>query len=68
MSGQLHLGEIPFPNGLEEAVVANMRVLLCGGERVAASWKAVATCRLCRGNRGFDEAVDRRVLQESHIS
>lgn len=38
LSCQLHFGKIPLPNGLEEAVIANVRVLLCGGERVAASW------------------------------
>lgn len=66
MSCQLHLGEIPLPNGLEEAVIANMGVLLCGGERVAASRQAVAARRLCRGDWGFNKAVHRRVLQESH--
>lgn len=63
MSCQLHLGEIPLPNCLEEAVIANMGVLLRGGERVAASRQAVATRRLRRGDRGFNEAVNRRVLR-----
>ncbi|TNN51561.1 hypothetical protein EYF80_038250 [Liparis tanakae] len=30
MSCQLHLGKIPLPNGLEEAIIANMGQLLCG--------------------------------------
>lgn len=63
MSRQLHLGEIPLPDGLEEAVIANMRVFLCGGERIAASWQAVATRRFCWGDGGFNKAVHRRVLQ-----
>ena len=63
MPCQLHLGEIPLPNGLEEAVVADVGVLLRGGEGVAASRQAVATRRLCRGDRGFNEAVHRRVLR-----
>lgn len=63
MSRQLHLGKVPLPDGLEEPVVANVRVFLGGGEGVAASRQAVATCRLCRGSRGFGEAIDRRVLR-----
>lgn len=63
MSCQLHFGKIPLPNGLEEAVIANVRVLLCGGERVAASWQAVTTRGLCWGGLGFNKAVHRRVLQ-----
>lgn len=61
---QLHFGEISLANGLEEAVIANMGVLLCGGERVAASRQAVATRRLCRGHRGFHKAVHRGVLEK----
>lgn len=57
MSCQLHLGEIPLPNGLKEAVIANMGVLFSGGERVAASRQAVATGRLCRGDWGFNKAI-----------
>lgn len=68
MSCQLHLGEIPLPNGLEEAIIANVGVLLRGGERVATSRQAVATCRFCRGNWGFNKAIHRRVLQKSHTS
>ena len=68
MSCQLHLGKIPLPNGLEEAVIANMRMLLRGGERVATSWKAVSTCRLCRGDWGFNKAVHRWMLQKSQTS
>lgn len=63
MSCQLHFGKIPLPNGLEEAVIADVRVLLCGGERVAASWQAVTTRGLCWGGLGFNKAVHRRVLQ-----
>lgn len=63
MSCQLHLGEIPLPDGLEEAVIANMRLFLCRGERVAAAWQAVATRRLCWGDWGFNKAIHRRVLQ-----
>lgn len=66
MSCQLDLGKIPLADGLEEAVVADVGVILCGGERVAASRQAVATCRLCRRDRGVNEAIHRRVLQESH--
>lgn len=68
MSCQLHLGEISLPNGLEEAVIANVGMLLCGGERVATSRQAVATCRLCRGDRGFNKAVHRWMLQKSQTS
>lgn len=66
MSSQLHLGKISLPNGLEESVIANMGVLLCGGEGVAASRQTVATRRLCRCDWGFNKAVHRRVLEESH--
>lgn len=63
MSRQLHLGKVPLPDGLEETVVADVGVFLGGGERVAASRQAVATCRLCRGSWGFGKAVNRRVLR-----
>lgn len=66
MSRQLHLSKIPFPNGLEEAVIANMGMLLRGGKRVATPRQAVAARRLRRGHWGFHKAVHRRVLQESH--
>lgn len=64
VSRQLHFGEISLADGLEEAVIANMGVLLCGGEGVAASRQAVATRRLCRGHRGFHKAVHRGVLEK----
>lgn len=66
MPRQLDLGEIPLADGLEQAVIADVRVLLGGGEGVAASCQAVATCRLGRGGRGVDKAVHRRVLRENH--
>lgn len=62
MSCQLHLGEVPLPDGLEETVIADVRVFLGRGERIAASWQAVATRRLCRGSWGFDKSIHRRVL------
>lgn len=68
MSCQFNLGEIPLPNGLEEAVITNVGVLLCRGERIATSWQAVAACRLCWGNWGFNKAIHRRVLQKRHMS
>lgn len=68
MTRQLHLGEIPLPNGLEEAIVANMGMLLRRGERVATSRQAVATGGLRRGDRGLDKAVHRWMLQESQTS
>lgn len=64
VSCQLHFGEISLADGLEEAVIADMGVLLCGGERVAASRQAVATRRLCRRHRGFRKAVHRGVLEK----
>lgn len=64
MSCQLHFGEIALADGLEEAVVADVGVLLRGGEGVAASRQAVATRRLCGRDRRFHEAVHRGVLQE----
>lgn len=63
MSGQLHLGKVPLPDGLEKTVIADVRVLLGGGERIAASRQAVAACRLCRGSWGFGKAIHGRVLQ-----
>lgn len=63
MSCQLHLGEVPLPDGLEETVIADVRVFLGRGERIAASWQTVATRRLCRGSWGFGKSIHRRVLQ-----
>lgn len=63
MSCQLHLGKVPLPDGLEETVVADVRVLLGGGERIAASRQTVATCRLCRGSWGLGKTIHRRVLR-----
>lgn len=57
VSCQLHFGKIALADGFEEAVVADVGVLLCGGEGVAASRQAVATCRLCWRNRRFHKAV-----------
>lgn len=63
MSCQLHLGKVPLPDGLEKTVIADVRVFLGGGERVAASRQAVAARRLCRGSWGLSEAIHGRVLQ-----
>lgn len=64
MPRQLHFGEIALADGLEEAVVADVGVLLRGGEGVAASRQAVATGRLSGRDRRFHEAVHRGVLGE----
>lgn len=63
MPCQLHLGKVPLPDGLEKTVIANVRMFLGGGERIATPWQAVATCRLCWGSWGFSKAIHRRVLQ-----
>ena len=39
---ELDLGEVPLADGLEEPVVADVGVLLSGGQGVSASWQAVA--------------------------
>lgn len=64
MSCQLDFGEIALADGFEEAVVADVGVLLGGGEGVAASRQAVATRRLCGRGRWFHKAVHRGVLEE----
>lgn len=66
VSCQLHFGEIALADGFEEAVVADVGVLLRGGEGVAASRQAVATRRLCGRDRRLHKAVHRGVLEE-HI-
>lgn len=67
MPRQLHFGKVPLSDGFKEAVIADVRMLVCGGERVAASRQAVATRRLCWGSRGLSKAVYRWVLQIKHI-
>lgn len=59
VSCQLHLGKVPLPNGLEEAVVAYVGMLLGGGEGVATSRQTVATRRLGGGHWWFNEDVHR---------
>lgn len=63
MSCQLDFGEISFPNSFEEAIVANMRVLLCRSEGVATSWQAMATCRLGGRRWGVSKAIHRGMLR-----
>lgn len=62
VSCQLHFGKVALADGFEEAVVADVGVLLRRGEGVAASRQAVATCRLCGRNRRFHKAVHWGVL------
>lgn len=64
---QLHFGKVALADGLEEAVVADVGMLLRGGEGVAASWQAVATRRLCGRDWRFHKAVHRGVLENIYI-
>lgn len=57
MPCQLDFGEVALADGFEEAVVADVGVLLRGGEGVAASWQAVAARRLRGRDRRFHKAV-----------
>ena len=63
MPCQLDLGEVPLANGLEEPVVADVGVLLGGGQGVSASRQAVAAGRLGGRDGRLHEAVHRRVLR-----
>ena len=63
MPRELDLGEVPLADGLEEPVVADVGVLLGGGQGVSASRQAVAAGRLGGRDGGLHEAV-RRVLRE----
>lgn len=58
MSGQFDLGEVALADGLQQAVVADVRLFVCDGRRGAATWRQTVAARGFGGRgRWLGEAV-----------
>lgn len=58
VSGQFDFGEVALADGLQQAVVADVRLLVCDGRHRAATWRQTVAARRFGGRgRRLGEAV-----------